>query len=173
MIRLGVAGERLHLLTVPGRKSGRRYSTPVQLVLDHSARWLVAPYGERDWFKNARAAGAVELTRAGRTERCRIEEVDAEEAAPILREYLRTTPIVKSFFDADTDAPLEAFAAEAARHPVFRVLDVAPSAAVPDRSARPSRARRSREAHTLDRPNVAPARSRPSQHGATPPSQRR
>jgi hypothetical protein len=30
---------------------------------------------------------------------------------------------VKPFFDATPDAPLEAFAAEAARHPVFRLLD--------------------------------------------------
>ena len=45
------------------------------------------------------------------------------EAAPVLREYLRTTPIVKPYFDASADDPVEAFAAEAAAHPVFRVLD--------------------------------------------------
>jgi hypothetical protein len=95
----------------------------VQLVLDGSERWLVAPYGEREWVKNARAAGSVELTRAGRTTRWRVEEVGAEEAAPVLREYLRSTPIVKAFFDTGPDASLEAFAAEAARHPVFRLRD--------------------------------------------------
>ena len=41
----------------------------------------------------------------------------------MLREYLQTTPIVKSYFDVAADAPLEAFAAEAARHPVFRLVD--------------------------------------------------
>lgn len=106
-----------------GRKSGRRYSTPVQLVIDDGARWLVAPYGEREWVKNARAAGEVELWRAGKTRRHRIEEVRGEEAAPVLREYLRMTPVVKSFFDAEADAPLDAFVAEADRHPVFRVLE--------------------------------------------------
>lgn len=45
------------ILTVCGRRSGRRYSTPVQLVLGGGERWLVAPYGEREWVKNARAAG--------------------------------------------------------------------------------------------------------------------
>jgi hypothetical protein len=30
---------------------------------------------------------------------------------------------VKLYFDADADAPLEAFAAETDRHPVFRLLD--------------------------------------------------
>ena len=123
LIRLGVTGGRLHILTVPGRKTGRRYSTPVSLVIDDGTRWLVAPYGEREWVKNARAAGEVELTRARKTTRHRIEKVGPEEAAPVLREYLRTTRIVKPFFDATPDAPLEAFAAEASRHPVFRLLD--------------------------------------------------
>ena len=86
LARLGLAGKRTHVLTVRGRKSGRRYSTPVQLVLGDGERWLVAPYGQREWVKNARAAGEVELTRARRTTRYRIEELDAAEAAPVLRE---------------------------------------------------------------------------------------
>lgn len=126
LARLGLAGRRTHVLTVVGRKSGRRYSTPVQLVLGEGGRWLVAPYGEREWVKNARAAGEVELTRARRTTRHRVEEVGPNEAAPVLREYLRTTPIVKAYFDAEADAPLEAFAAEAPHHPVFRVADELP-----------------------------------------------
>jgi deazaflavin-dependent oxidoreductase (nitroreductase family) len=121
--RLGLAGRRTHILTVRGRKTGRRYSTPIQLVIEGERRWLVAPYGEREWVKNARAAGEVELTRALKTTRHVVEEVGPEEAAPVLREYLRTTPIVKRFFGVDRDDPLEAFAAEAPRHPVFRVLE--------------------------------------------------
>jgi deazaflavin-dependent oxidoreductase (nitroreductase family) len=121
LARLGVAGKRTHLLTVAGRKTGRSYSTPVQIVFLGGKRWLVAPYGERAWVKNARAAGMVELTRARRTERVRVTEVDADTAAPVLREYLRTTPVTKPFFDARRSAPLQAFAAEAPRHPVFRI----------------------------------------------------
>jgi deazaflavin-dependent oxidoreductase (nitroreductase family) len=121
--RLGLAGRRTHILTVRGRKTGRRYSTPVQLVIDGDRCWLVAPYGEREWVKNARAAGEVDLTRALKTTRHAVEEVGPDEAAPVLREYLRTTPVVKRFFQAGRDDPLEAFVAEAPRHPVFRVLD--------------------------------------------------
>jgi deazaflavin-dependent oxidoreductase (nitroreductase family) len=121
LARLGLAGTRTHVLTVVGRKSGRRYSTPVQLLFEGGERWLVAPYGERSWVRNARAAGEVELTRALRTERVSVEEVDAETAAPILREYLRKTPVTKTYFDANAESPLEEFAAEASRHPVFRV----------------------------------------------------
>jgi deazaflavin-dependent oxidoreductase (nitroreductase family) len=122
LARLGLAGRRTHVLTVPGRKSGLLRSTPVLLVFLDGRRWLVAPYGERDWVKNARAAGAVELTRAGKTERLRVEAVGPEEAAPVLREYLRRTSVVKPYFDATKDSPLEEFAAEAARHPVFRLV---------------------------------------------------
>jgi deazaflavin-dependent oxidoreductase (nitroreductase family) len=120
--RLGLAGKRTHVMTVVGRKSGRRYSTPVQLVFLDGQRWLVSPYGERAWVRNARAAGSVELTRAGHTEQARIEEVDAQTAAPVLREYLKKTRVTRSFFAADKNSPLEEFAAEAARHPVFRLL---------------------------------------------------
>ena len=121
LARLGLAGKRTHILTTVGRKSGRRYSTPVQLVLLDGQRWLVAPYGERAWVKNARAAGSVELTRARRTERARVVEVEPEVAAPVLREYLRKTPVTKPFFSAKRNAPVEEFAAEAHRHPVFRL----------------------------------------------------
>jgi deazaflavin-dependent oxidoreductase (nitroreductase family) len=121
--RLGLAGKRTHVLTVVGRKTGRKYSTPVQLVFQDGQRWLVAPYGERPWVRNARAAGSVELTRALRTKRVRIEEVDPQTAAPILREYLRKTPVTKPYFDTNADSPLEAFAAEASRHPTFRIAE--------------------------------------------------
>jgi deazaflavin-dependent oxidoreductase (nitroreductase family) len=121
LARLGLAGRRTHVLTVAGRRTGAPRSTPVQLLFLNGERWLVAPYGVGDWVRNARAAGSVELTRARRTERVRVEEVGPEQAAPVLREYLRRTPIVKPYFDARSDSPLEAFAAEAMRHPVFRI----------------------------------------------------
>jgi hypothetical protein len=44
------------------------------------------------------------------------------EAAPILKRYLTEHPhTVGAYFDVVKDAPLEDFAAEAARHPVFRL----------------------------------------------------
>jgi hypothetical protein len=123
--RQGAAELAPRATSVYGDRSGPfPHSTPVQLVLDDDrGHSLVAPYGERQWVKNARAAGEVALTRAGLTTRYWIEEVGPEEAAPVLREYLRTTPIVEPYFDVDAGAPLEAFAAEAARHPVFRLVE--------------------------------------------------
>jgi deazaflavin-dependent oxidoreductase (nitroreductase family) len=123
LIRLGLAGPHTFLLTVRGRLSGRRHSTPVRLVESANERWLVAPYGETSWVKNARAAGRVELARGGRSERLAIAELAPEGRAAVLREYVREVPVVRPFFDAGPGAPLEAFAAEAERHPVFRLID--------------------------------------------------
>src|SRR6476646_2815135 len=75
----GVAPFDIHLLTVTGRKTGRRYTTPVTVLAHAGERWLVAPYGERSWVKNARAAGSVELRRGRRQERVGVEEVPPDE----------------------------------------------------------------------------------------------
>jgi deazaflavin-dependent oxidoreductase (nitroreductase family) len=123
MLRTPFAPEGTYLLCVRGRKTGRRYSTPVRLVEDGHGRFLVAPYGERGWVKNARAAGSVELSRRGRTERLRAEELSAAEAAPVLQRYVRQIPVTRPFFDARSDDPVETFAAEADRHPVFRLVE--------------------------------------------------
>jgi deazaflavin-dependent oxidoreductase (nitroreductase family) len=122
LVRLGVGPRHTYVLAVPGRKTGRIYSTPVTLVEQGDRRWLVAPYGERSWVKNARAAGWVELRRGRRTERVRVDELPPVDRAAVLRDYLRQVPFTRDFFDAAPDAPLEAFAAEAGRHPVFRIV---------------------------------------------------
>src|SRR5882672_7904811 len=111
----------MHLLTAPGRTTGRLYSTPVKLVERDGARWLVAPYGERSWVKNARAAGWVELRHGRRVERVRITAAEPAAAGPVLRDYLRSTPVTQRFFDVHADSPLEAYVAEASRHPVFLI----------------------------------------------------
>jgi deazaflavin-dependent oxidoreductase (nitroreductase family) len=122
LVPFGLAGKHIYLLSVRGRRTGQQHSTPVRLVESERERWLVAPYGEVGWVRNARAAGVVGLSRAGRSETARALEVSPEEAAPVLREYLRHVPIVRPFFDATPDAPVEAFVKEAARHPVFRLV---------------------------------------------------
>ena len=72
-------------------------------------------------MRNARAAGRAMLSRGRHHDQVKISEVGPQESAPVLREYLRRVKTVRTFFDASPDSPLEAFAAEADRHPVFRV----------------------------------------------------
>jgi deazaflavin-dependent oxidoreductase (nitroreductase family) len=124
LLRVGLAPRHMYLLTVPGRRTGTLYSTPVILVERADGRYLVAPYGERAWVKNARAAGAVQLSRGRRPERSSITALGPDQAAPILRDYLRVATAPRPYFDAGPDSPVEAFRAEADRHPVFRLASL-------------------------------------------------
>lgn len=121
LARLGLTGPRTHLLSVPGRRTGRLWSTPVSLVRLGGERFLVAPYGERNWVRNARAAGTVELRRGRRRERVAVEELTGAAAVPALRRYWQTTRLTRPFFAVRADASDEDWLAEAPRHPVFRV----------------------------------------------------
>jgi len=116
LARVGLAGRHTYNLTVRGRKTGRPYTVPV-ILIEGDERWLVAPYGEVGWVRNARAAGEVELSRAGRSERLQIEEVTPEGSAPILQRYLKAVPVVRPFFDVTPHSQLADFVAEAPRHP--------------------------------------------------------
>lgn len=127
LLRLGVKLDGTYLLSVSGRRSGKIHTTPVTLVEQGGQRWLVAPYGEVNWVRNARAAGRVTLRRGRHSETVTIVELGPEESAPVLKEYLKHVPIVRPYFDATPDSPLEAFAAEAVRHPVFRIVGPATS----------------------------------------------
>lgn len=122
LLRIGVGPARTYLLVTRGRKTGRTYTTPVTLVESPPRRWLVSPYGEVGWVGNARAAGRVVLERGRRVEPLRLVELSAADAAPILKRYATEVPITRPYFDARHDAPVEAFAAEAARHPVFELI---------------------------------------------------
>jgi deazaflavin-dependent oxidoreductase (nitroreductase family) len=121
LLRVGLGPRRTYLLTVHGRRSGTRYSTPVTLVEAGGQRWLVAPYGEVSWVRNARSAGQVTLSRGRHAETVAIVELGPEKATPVLKQYVTEVPITRPFFDAASDAPPEAFVAEAHRHPVFLI----------------------------------------------------
>jgi len=120
-LRFGIGPSGGRLLTVRGRKTGREYTTSVNLVQREGQWYLVSPYGERGWTRNARAAGEVTLRRGGKQETRRLEELPPAEAASILRDYMRLNPITRPYFDVKLDSPDEAFVAEAPRHPVFRL----------------------------------------------------
>jgi deazaflavin-dependent oxidoreductase (nitroreductase family) len=121
LLKLGLMPGPTYLLTVPGRRTGRPLSTPVTLVEDGNTRWLVAPYGDVAWVRNARAAGQITLSRGKRSETLPIRELPSTEAAPVLQRYITRVPITRPYFDAKPDSPLAAFIAEAPRHPVFQL----------------------------------------------------
>jgi hypothetical protein len=121
LARLGLTGPRTYLLTVSGRTSGKLWSTPVSIVRVGDERWLVAPYGDRNWVKNARVAGWVVLRRGRSDERLLVEELGPSEAVPVLREYYRLGRVTRPFFDVTLESSDDAWLAEAPSHPVFRL----------------------------------------------------
>lgn len=121
LLGLGVPVPHTYLLGVRGRKTGRIHSTPVTLVEDRGERWLVAPYGDVAWVRNARAAGQVTLARGRKVETVKIVELSPDEAAPVLKQYLVQVPVVRPFFDVTPQSTVQEFAAEAPKHPVFRI----------------------------------------------------
>ena len=122
LLRAGIKLGTTSLLTVRGRKTGEPHTVPVLLVEQNGERFLVAPYGAVQWVRNIRAAGTATLTRGRRSETISVRELEAKEAAPVLKQYLhQVSGGVRSYFDATKDSPLEDFEREAARHPVFLI----------------------------------------------------
>ena len=126
-VRLGVGPKPIVLLSVRGRTSGKLYSTPVTPVEYDGKRYLVSPFGERAWVKNAVAAGRVVLSRGRRHETVAVERVPPSEAAPVLRQYLNNR-FVGRYFDITPQSTTDEIEAEAPRYPVLRVTPLAASA---------------------------------------------
>ncbi len=124
MTQLGVGKQYRHILTVPGRKTGRLYSTPVDVMRRGDQRWLVAAYGVTNWVHNARAAGQVTLSRGRRSETLRVVELSPQDSVPVLRQYLQEVPVTRPpYFDVTHESSDAEFAAEAPpRHPVFGLI---------------------------------------------------
>src|SRR5215472_14444917 len=65
LVGLGLGMKHNYLLQVRGRKSGKLYSTPIDLLEMDGKRYLVAPRGNTQWVRNAEAAGEVTLKKGG------------------------------------------------------------------------------------------------------------
>src|SRR5262249_52671344 len=83
--RIGIAFGPMHLLTVPGRKTGTSRTTPVSVVDVAGTRYLVQAFPRAAWVANARAAGAGVLARGRREEQVRLTLMPAPERPAILR----------------------------------------------------------------------------------------
>ncbi len=118
----GVTSNYLVTLEVTGRKSGRIVSLPVVLAVVDGQRYLVSMLGENvHWVHNVRAAGGRVALRSGGREEIQLEEVPADQRAPILRAYLQRAPGARPHVPVNKDAALAEFGKIAAQFPVFRV----------------------------------------------------
>ena len=71
LVGLGVGLRHNYLLQVRGRKTGRVYSTPVDLLDFNGGRFLVAGRGRTQWVRNAEAAGEIALKRGTKRQKYR------------------------------------------------------------------------------------------------------
>lgn len=123
MVRLGMI-PGAHLMSVPGRKSGKMQTIPLYVLRYEGQRWLVAGFAQSDWVKNLRAAGWCRLFHDRKEERVQVVEVeDTELRVAVIQAFVQKAPGAKRAYAISPDAPLEAFAAIESAHPVFRVFE--------------------------------------------------
>ncbi len=126
--RMGVSIWGSRVLEVRGRKSGTPRRTPVNLLTFNGREYLVAPRGETQWVRNARADGGRLVLILGRHREERVgRELSDDEKPPVLRAYLRRWKMeVGVFFEGvSADSSDEDLRRIGPRHPVF-VLDEKP-----------------------------------------------
>lgn len=111
----------VHLLSVPGRKSGILRSTPVSPLMYNEQRWLVAGFAEADWVKNIRVSRWGILVKGKHAERVEVMEVPVGERAPILQAFIQHMPGGRFAFSIGPNEPLAAFEAIASNHPIFQI----------------------------------------------------
>jgi hypothetical protein len=133
-VGLGLGLAHNYLLQVRGRKSGRVYSTPINLLVvggpgaaekpaTAGRRYLVAPRGRTQWVRNAEAAGEITLKKGSKREKFRLRPIPDSDKPEFLKMYLeRFTPTVQRYFPIKAGSPVEAFRDLAPNYPVFELI---------------------------------------------------
>ncbi len=112
-----------YLLQVRGRKSGRLYSTPINLLETGSRKFLIAPRGRTQWVRNVEVAGEVMLKKGNRLQRFRALAIPEAQRPVLLKLYVeRFTTTVQRYFPVAAGSPREDFRLIAANYPVFELV---------------------------------------------------
>jgi hypothetical protein len=90
-------------------------------ILD-GQRYLVSMLGnDAQWVQNVRADAERAVLRSGDREEVQLQEVPADQRAPILRAYVQRAPGTRPHVPVSKDAALVEFERVAAEFPVFRI----------------------------------------------------
>lgn len=123
LVGLGVGPGYMQLLQVRGRKSGRVYSSPVNLLESGGKLFLVAPRGRTQWVRNAEAAGEITLKRGSAQRKYRLRALADSEKPALLKLYLDSyKSAVQRYFSVPAGSDAEAFRSVAAHYPVFELI---------------------------------------------------
>ena len=124
LVGLGLGMKHNYLLQVHGRKSGKLYSTPIDLLEIGGKRFLVAPRGRTQWVRNAEAAGEVTLKRGSFKQSFRLRAISDEEKPELLKAYLdRFKTTVQRYFPVAAGSDAQGFVSVAANYPVFELIE--------------------------------------------------
>ena len=125
LVGFGVGFSYNYLLQVRGRKSGKLYSTPINLLEMDGKRYLVAPRGRTQWVQNAEAAGRVTLKKGRQSINYQLRALAHSEKPRILEAYLdRFRREVQTYFPVPAGSPAESFANMAENYPAFELIPV-------------------------------------------------
>jgi deazaflavin-dependent oxidoreductase (nitroreductase family) len=106
------------VLTTTGRRTGLKRMVPVSPITIDGNEYLVSPYGEVDWVRNARSNPAVSLMRGSRTRSVHLVEVTEPK---VVVAYHGREKFARRYMDLP-DSPTEGdVEAKAGLFPVFRV----------------------------------------------------
>ncbi|HUI25554.1 MAG TPA: nitroreductase/quinone reductase family protein [Candidatus Kryptonia bacterium] len=123
VVGFGIGPAHMRVLEVRGRKTGKLYSLPVDLLSHQGKPYLVAPRGNTQWVRNAEAGATVTLRRGTQAERYRLRPLTNAEKPPIIKAYLDAFHReVQRFFPVPAGSPVDAFVPLAARYPAFELL---------------------------------------------------
>jgi deazaflavin-dependent oxidoreductase (nitroreductase family) len=123
LVGLGVGPAHIYVLEVRGRKSGKIFSTPVDLLEMNGKRYLVAPRGRTQWVRNAEAAGEITLKKGSKRQKYGLRPLSDVEKLPVLKAYLDSfKKEVQRYFPILAGSPPEAFAEVASSYPAFELL---------------------------------------------------
>jgi len=123
LVGLGLGFSYNYLLEVRGRKSGKIYSTPINLLELGGKQFLVAPRGQTQWVRNAEVAGEVTLKKASTRRKFRLRPTPDADKPEILKSYLDNFKReVQQYFPVAAGSPAPAFASIAQNYPVFELV---------------------------------------------------
>ncbi len=123
LVGMGLGLPHNYLLQVRGRKSGKTYSTPVNIIDCSGKRYLVAPRGRTQWVRNVEASGEVVLRRAWVRRRYRVRGLADAEKAEVVKAYLdRYALTVQRYFPVPVGSPIEAYTELLPQYPAFELV---------------------------------------------------
>lgn len=112
----------LVLLTTKGAKTGRPRRVTLSPIDDDHGEYLVSPYGESGWVRNARAFPTCRLRRGRDRRTVRLVEVTGDKPE-LVKAYYERERFARRYMDVPGKAEVEDFASVPDRFPIFRLED--------------------------------------------------